>query len=102
MPTTVDADCEKNGRVTTREFYEMQLKIRDDMNNGFATVEKEISELKVETVSMTSKLEEACKMVDRNTDEITSIKRRSNALDAGVLIISGIWTGIVTLAAGNK
>ena len=101
MPPNEDA-TEKNGRVTTREFYEMQLKIRDDMNNGFAGVEKEISELKVETVSMTSKLEEACKMVEKNTDDITSIKRQSNRLDAVVLFASAIWTGIVTLATGNK
>ena len=98
-----------NGRVTTREFYEMQLKIRDDMNNGFADVTKEIAgvrtevaDVKNETTAMVSQLETACKQAEKNHDDITSIKRQSNRLDAGVLVISGIWSTIIALASGNK
>ena len=91
-----------NGRVTTREFYEMQLKIRDDMNNGFADVTKEIAGVKNTTSAMASQVETACKLAEKNHDEITSIKRRSNVLDAGVLVISAAWTGIIALATGNK
>ena len=91
-----------NGRVTTREFYEMQLKIRDDMNNGFADVTKEIAGVKNTTTAMVSQLETACKQAEKNHDDITSIKRRSNALDAGVLVISAAWTTIIALATGNK
>ena len=91
-----------NGRVTTREFYEMQLKIRDDMNNGFAEVKQDIAGVKNTTSAMASQIDTACKLAEKNHDEITSIKRRSNVLDAGVLVISAAWTGIIALATGNK
>ena len=100
---------ETNSRVTTREFYEMQLKIRDDMNNGFSEVTKEIAGVTKEiagvtntTTAMASQVETACKLAEKNHDEITNIKRQSNRLDAGVLIISGIWSTIIALASGNK
>ena len=93
---------EKNGRVTTREFYEMQLKIRDDMNSGFGEVKHDIAAIDKTTVAMASQLDTACELAKENQDDITSIKRRSNALDAGVLVISGIWTSIVAIATNNK
>ena len=107
-----DAD-EKNGRVKTAEFYQMQIKMRDDMNksfvditkdmnDGFADVTKEIASVKNTTSAMVSQLETACKLAEKNHDDITSIKRRSNALDAGVLVISAAWTGIIALATGQK
>ena len=91
-----------NGKVTTREFYEMQLKIRDDMNDGFAEVKQDIAGVKNTATAMVSKLDTACNLAEKNHDDITSIKRRSNALDAGVLVISAAWTGIIALATGNK
>ena len=97
-----DDAVETNSRVTTREFYEMQLKIREDMNNGFDTVKKDIAAIDKVTVAMSSKLDDACELAKDNRNEITSIKRRSNALDAGVLVISAIWTGIVTIATGSN
>ena len=80
----------------------MQLKIRDDMNNGFSEVKQDIAGVKNTTSAMASQVEIACKLAEKNHDEITSIKRRSNALDAGVLVISGIWSTIIALASGNK
>ena len=91
-----------NGRVTTREFYEMQLKIRDDMNDGFAEVKQDIAGVKNTATAMVSKLDTACNLAEKNHDDITSIKRQSNRLDAGVLVISGIWSTIIALASGNK
>ena len=107
-----DAD-EKNGRVKTAEFYQMQIKMRDDMNksfvditkdmnDGFADVTKEIASVKNTTTAMVSQLETACKQAEKNHDDITSIKRQSNRLDAGVLVISGIWSTIIALASGQK
>ena len=99
--SAADAD-ETNSRVTTREFYEMQLKIRDDMNNGFSEVKQDIAGVKNTTSAMASQVDTACKLAEKNHDDITSIKRRSNVLDAGVLVISGVWTGIVALTTGQK
>jgi len=93
---------ETNSRVTTREFYEMQLKMRDDINKGFAEASKERAEVKQTIAPMSKQLETVCDTAKQNQDDITSIKRQSNRLDAGVLVISTVWTGLITWLSTNK
>ena len=87
-----DTDAvQPNGKVTTREFYNALLDVKDEM-----------SDIKSGVASLNTKMDGVCKDSDQNKEDITNIKRQSNRLDAGVLLVSAAWTTIIALASGNK
>ena len=90
MPGNEDANDKPNGRVTTREFYNALLGVKDEMGD-----------IKTGVASLNTKMDIVCKTSEDNRDDITDIKRQSNRLDAGVLVISAIWTGAVAWWTGK-
>ena len=84
-----DADDKPNGRVTTREFYNALLGVKDEMAG-----------VKTGVATLNTKMDVVCKTSEQNRDDITSIKRQSNRLDAGVLLLSAVWTGVIAWATG--
>ena len=83
-------DAKANGKVSTREFYNALLVVKD-----------EIGDIRSGVVSLNTKMDTVCKVSEKNQDDITSIKRQSNRLDAGVLLVSAAITGVVAWAKGS-
>ena len=74
-----------NGRVTTSQFYRLQI----DMLNKQDEMERRI-------MAKLEQLPAVCKQVDNNKDEIEKLRNKSNALD----IFNGILAAVfATLAA---
>ena len=85
-----DGNDKPNGRVTTREFYNALLGVKDEMGD-----------IKTGVASLNTKMDIVCKTSEDNRDDITDIKRQSNRLDAGVLIVSTAITGFVAWVSGR-
>ena len=98
-----DGDNDKpNDRIKTREFYQFQKDMRDEMRDGFDDLGKQVSSLDKQVAVAATQREIFIETCQQNRDDITSIKRRSNYLDAGVLLVSAAWTGLITFVTNNK
>lgn len=75
---------EQNGRVTTREFYEAQLK-----------TDKRIADLRVLMVEQHAEHMETLALVPGMKDDIDENKKRSNAIDGinGFLLLIAAYIG---------
>ena len=82
------ADTEPNGRVSTKEFYEMQLAT----NEKIASLERSIMQ-RLECLPAIMKItENNATNIKDNKDQIDKLRSRSNWLDginAGLAIVAG-------------
>ena len=87
------------GRVTTREFYEFQKDMRDEMRAGFDGLGKQYSDLDKQVAVAAEQRKIFVETCQTNREDITSIKRQSNRLDAIVLFASTAITAVVAAVA---
>ena len=76
--------------------------MRDEMRAGFDKIGDNIADINTDRAVAAEQRKTFIDICKQNQEDITSIKRQSNRLDAGVLIISGIWSTIIALASGNR
>jgi hypothetical protein len=81
-------DDDKNGRVTTREFYEAQLDMRKDMNAGFVEIKEKIASGLEEQALFHGTI---AATVEENKDKIDKLQTKSNIWD----MINSIFAGVV-------
>ena len=79
-----------NGRVTTREFFNALMSLKDVQSHELAETERRLMD-KIDNIS--SKCP-ALKQIESNTKEIDTLRKRSNILDTVTGLIAIVATGL--------